>query len=446
MSAVILLLAASVQVTAPDAGQFDNFGHATAVSGDVAVIGAWLHDHGGISQMGAAYVFRRTPSGWEFEQELLAADGTAGMRYAAAVSISDDTIVIGAPYSRGAFSYQGAVYVYVRTAGTWTLQQQLGSSHAETDGLFGRSVAISGDVMFISANEEPFGNVYVFERENRVWTERNRFVSPTEEGDYFGTALAVSGETALVGGPDDSEAPEPGSVYVYERGTSGWALAQELDPVTGGIRFGASVSISGDVAAIGSSHDNDLGMLRGSVYVFARTGGTWALQQRVFANASMPLTYFGAALAVSGNRMLVGSGSNAAVVFERQGATWTEIERPAHTSPNLAGYGQAVALDGDVAAVGAPKDAKAAYEGGSTYLFGAGGGGGEAGSDAGTGTNADGGMGANPDSSGCTAGRSSSTPLVVVLLFAYRWRRKVDQAARTASQIRDALRARTRNR
>jgi hypothetical protein len=413
-----------VQVTAPDADQFDNFGHATSVSGDVAVIGAWLHGHGSISQMGSAYVFRRSASGWEFEQELLADDGTAGMRYAAAVGISGDTIVIGAPYSRGAFPYQGAVYVYVRTRGTWALQQKLVSSHAETDGVFGRYLAISGNVMFISANEEPFGNVYVFERENGVWTERNRFTSPTEEGDYFGTALAVSGSTALVGGPDDSEAREPGSVYVYERGTSGWALAQELDPITGGNRFGTSVSLAGDVAAIGSSHDDDDGMLRGSVYVFARTGGMWALQQRVFADASAPLTYFGAAIAISSNRMLVGSGSNTAVVFERQGTMWSEIERPAHTSPGLSGYGQAVALDGDVAAVAAPKDPKAVYEGGSTYLFGAGGGGG-AGGDAGTGTDTDGGMDPNAEpSGGCSVSRSSSAPLVVVMLLAYRHRRK----------------------
>src|SRR6185436_13041023 len=100
-----------------------------------------------------------------------------------------------------------------------------------------------------------------------------------------------------------------------------------------GDAFGSAIAIEGGVAAVGAIHEFPQGVFdAGSVYVFEWNGASWVETAKLWASDAAPQTHFGFALALSGNRLLVGakddddagSSSGSAYVFERNGSTWSE--------------------------------------------------------------------------------------------------------------------------
>jgi hypothetical protein len=172
---------------------------------------------------------------------------------------------------------------------TWTQQQELTASDAADGEQFGASVALSGDTAVIGADNNTVGSnrgqgaAYVFVRSGDVWTLQQELTAPDGAyADEFGTAVAVSGDTAVIGAPNKSAA------YVYLRNGDVWTLQQELTPSDAGPNdFGASVALNGDTAVIGApekkigSHDG-----QGAAYIFVRSGGVWTQQQEVTENGA----------------------------------------------------------------------------------------------------------------------------------------------------------------
>ena len=133
------------ELTASDGAATTNFGYSVSVSGDTAVIGASGKNS---SNQGAAYVFVRSGGAWTQQQELTASDGAAGDNFGYSVAVSGDTAVIGA---YGKNSNQGAAYVFVRSGGVWSQQQELTASDGAACDDFGHSVSVSGDTAVIGA-------------------------------------------------------------------------------------------------------------------------------------------------------------------------------------------------------------------------------------------------------------------------------------------------------
>ena len=196
------------KLTASDAASIDSFGQSVAISGDTAVIGAQLDDFARGDAQGSAYVFTRSGTTWSEQQKLTASDATDGAWFGYSVGTSGDTVVIGAPYEdNSGGTTAGSAYVFVRQGTSWSEQQKLTASDASSDDVFGTSVSLSGDTVIVGAPTDDNGggpnggSAYLFVRSGTVWTEEAKLIaSDAEVGAWFGRSVAASGERVLVGG------------------------------------------------------------------------------------------------------------------------------------------------------------------------------------------------------------------------------------------------------
>ncbi|MGH2830675.1 MAG: FG-GAP repeat protein, partial [Actinomycetota bacterium] len=155
-------------------------------------------------------------------------------------------------------------------------------------------------------------------------------------GDLFGVASAISGDTAVIGASQDDHAlgSNAGSAYVFTRLGDQWTQQQRLfaADAASNRNFGVSVAVSGDTAVVGSNLDDPSGPDSGSAYVFVRTVGVWAQQAKLVATDAAGNDQFGASVAIAGDTILVGANSDdlglnadagSAYVFTRTGTVWT---------------------------------------------------------------------------------------------------------------------------
>lgn len=191
---------------------------------------------------------------------------------------------------------------------------------------------------------------------------------------FFGAAVAVGGNTVVVGQPGDSLLLDPsgGAAYVYEKGVSGWTQAARLNgeaPVPG-MLFGNTVAISGDTILVGDPGAN---AAMGAVHVFVRLGGGWVRQAILMASNAEVGDGFGERVALSGNTAVVlaaheasqasgvngnqadnsAPGSGAAYVFVRSSGSWSQ---QAYLKSVPGKTISSVAVDGDTIATGGPAD------------------------------------------------------------------------------------------
>lgn len=329
------------KLLASDGVAVDSFGESVGISGEIVVVGARNHSDNG-PRSGAAYVFERDAEGvWVEVQELLASDGASEDEFGRSVAVSGETVVVGAWEHGDNGSRSGAAYVFERdAAGVWSEVRELLASDGASDDFFGWSVAVSGETVVVGAlnnDDNDSGSVYVFQRDgDGAWVEVQELLSSDgRRGDDFGKAVAISGETLIVGARlgDDNGGPDVGSAYVFERDAEGvWVEVQELhasDGVSADL-FGESVAVSGETVVVGAyfhdPHDGN-GVVAGSAYVFERdAAGNWIEVQELLASDGVAWDFFGDSVAVSARTAFVGatedgdyhpSGSGYAYPFEK---------------------------------------------------------------------------------------------------------------------------------
>ncbi|MGH9838494.1 MAG: putative Ig domain-containing protein [Blastocatellia bacterium] len=390
------ILTQQQKLTATDGAAADRFGTAVSLSGDTAVIGAPFSDVASADQ-GSAYVFVRNGTSWSLQKKLTANDGAAGDRFGISVAISGDTVVVGAEAAAvGGKAGQGAAYVFVRSgpAGNadWTQQQKLVANDGAAIDDFGHAVAISGDTVAVSA---PFddagtavdqGSAYVFTRSGTTWMQQQKLLATDGvASDRLGTAIAVSGETVVVGAGNDTIGGNTvqGSAYVFVRSGARWTEQQQLTANDGAAfdNFGASVALSGDTVVVGAPFKRiGVNSTQGAAYVFTRGSTTWTLQQRLTAADGADGDLFGFSVALSGDLAVVGAESDdsdtqgnqgAAYVFARGGTDWTQQRKLfADDGANGDVFGFAVALGGNTVLAGALNhDNGAQVDQGAAYVF-----------------------------------------------------------------------------
>jgi hypothetical protein len=364
------------ELAASDAAAHDQFGYSVSISGDTVVVGA----NGKNSNTGAAYVFDRNQGGtnnWGWVKELAASDAAAGDDLGWSVSISGDTVVVGAP---GKNSLTGAAYVFDRNQGgtnNWGQLEKLTASDAAANDIFGTSVSLSGDTVVVGAipKNSLTGAAYVFDRNQGAtnnWGQVQKLAaSDAAVNDFFGFSVSLSGDTVVVGAfgknqPCSSKfLPNPltGAAYVFERnegGANNWGQVTKLTASDAAVNdeFGYSVSISGDTVVVGAIGKTNL---TGAAYVFDRNqDGTnnWGQVQELAASDATRFGRFGGSVSISGDTVVVGaSWKNTAYVFERnQGGTnnWGQVTKLT-ASDAAAGdlFGISVSISGDTAVVGA---------------------------------------------------------------------------------------------
>jgi len=373
--ALMQLAIQQAQLTAGDGAAGDYFGCSVAVSGDTALVGAYGVDVGGNADQSSAYVFVRSGTTWTQQQKLVADDGAADDHFGISVALSGDTALVGAIGDDETCTDQGSAYVFTRSDGAWTEQQKLTAGDGAGAGdWFGYSVALSGETALVAACSDDVGatdqgSAYVFVRSDGTWTEQQRLTAGDGAGDdWFGWSVALSGETAAVGAyKDDVDGKSnQGSAYVFVRSGDTWTQQQQLKAGDGAAYdyFGSSVALSGETAVVGAPYDDVATTDQGSAFVFLRDGAAWSQQQQLTATDGAAYDYFGSSVALAGDTALVGaisddvdgqSNQGSASVFVRSGTTWSQQQRLT-AAAGAAGdaFGWSVALSGETALVGAP--------------------------------------------------------------------------------------------
>ncbi|MHC4414135.1 MAG: M12 family metallo-peptidase [Planctomycetota bacterium] len=376
------------KLAASDSGEGDRFGYSVGISGDLAVAGADSDDDNG-SGAGAAYAYRFDGSAWGGEVKLMASDGAADDRFGRALAISGNAVVVGAFHDDDNGSDSGSAYVFRFEDPSWSEEAKLVASDGAPDDLFGKAVAISGQVAIVGAegradNGTGSGAAYLyrFDPDLSQWGDEVKLVaSDGEPDDAFGVSVGITGEVAVVGAPgDDDNGSGSGAVYVFRFDGSIWNEEAKLAAFDGegDDRFGTAVAISGDVIIVGAHHDDDNGENAGAAYAYRFNGSTWEEQGKLVASDGVAGDFFGRSVAVSGNVALLGAygvddngiEAGAMYVYRRGGSTWNE-EAKLGASDDGAGdrFGFAVALSGDAAIVGAFADDDAGSSSGSAEIF-----------------------------------------------------------------------------
>jgi hypothetical protein len=175
-------------------------------------------------------------------------------------------------------------------------------------------------------------------------------------GAFFGYAVAVDGDTAVVGAIDDNATK--GAAYVYVRSGTAWTLQQTLQASDGAAldEFGYSVALSGDRLLVGAAGKASG---QGYVYAFARTGSTWSQLGEFTSGDGATDDGFGTALAVRGTAALVGASGKAlrtgvTYFFNFQNGSWVQgSELAGESIGDSYGFSTAISQDGSTAIVGA---------------------------------------------------------------------------------------------
>ncbi len=377
-----------------------------------------------------------------FQQEAYVKASNTGRddAFGFSVALSGDTAVVGAPnedsnatgfggnQGSNAAMDAGAVYVFVRENGLWTQQAYLKASNTNTEDDFGFSVDLEGDTLVVGAPDEASsasmingneadntfasaGAAYVFTRDAEgFWTQEAYLkASNTGLGDQFGYSVRLSGNTIVVGAPfEDSNVggingdggnnsfSSSGAAYVFVRSGAGvWtqqAYLKASNPDTSD-NFGRTVDVAVDTVVVGAPAEdssasgvngngsNNSLSNAGAAYVFNRAGTAWTQQAYLKASNPMVLGQFGMAVAVSGDRLVVGApteagggtgvnggtgeaprmNSGAAYAFLRIGGVWSqEAYIKASNTEAFDEFGHALALEGSVLAVTARLEDSAA--------------------------------------------------------------------------------------
>jgi len=309
------------KLTASDGAGLDRFGDAVAIDGDTALIGARLDDGPAGSNQGSVYVFTRAGSVWTEEAKLVAGDAAASDQFGFAVALQGTTAVIGAIAGDGAVANSGSAYVFSGSGSSWTQDAEIAASDGAASDQFGVRLAISADTILVGASGDDGaagsnqGSAYVFTGSGAMWTQQAKIL-PTDPavGDEFGISVSVSCDTAIVGArSDDGPAgSNQGSAYVFTRSGTIWTQEAKLTPADAAAAdsFGTSVAVSGETAVIGAvGDDGPAGTDQGSAYVFTRSGSVWTEHSKLTEPDAGALHGFGGSTVLSSDVIVVGANA-----------------------------------------------------------------------------------------------------------------------------------------
>lgn len=433
--------------------KWDWFGASVAISGDTIVVGAPYHDADAAGNLiaikydfGAAFIYKRSGVVWSLEQKIIeegAGGSITGDKFGDSVAIEGDNIVVGATGNyldangaNTAFN-AGAVYVYTRSASVWTFQQKIvatGVNARKQDDHFGKSVSISGDTIVVGSPDHEYeasgtftqqnrGAAFVYVRSAGVWSQQQKLSAKNGLGgwefSHFGTSVGVSGDSIIVGSPNDPlDATESvlgtstGSAYTYTRAAGVWSQEQKivatgLNGRNDGDTFGIGVAIQGDIVGIGSEiHQFDEAGANpvteaGAIFIHERAASVWSLVQKRVANNPLGLrgastaAEFGRSVAISADEttMIIGapfddldatggaplSDSGAAYVYIKSAGNWVLQQKLVGSGVNgrvdSDKFGEKVAISGDTVVIGVPSQdynqngASSRNSAGAVYVF-----------------------------------------------------------------------------
>ena len=314
-------VASQTKLIADDAFKDSGFGWAVAIDGDTAVVSAFAD----YDNLGAAYVYERTDAGWQQVSKLTASDGVDGNNgdfLGFSLAVSGDTVVLGAALDDNENGTDaGAVYLYVKPTDGWpaamTETKKLIAPAGGAGRGFGAALALKGDTLVVGSpgkvDSPTPGEVFVFQGSGTSWSLKATLsVDGLNGSDSYGAALDYDGQTLAVGafGQDNLK----GAVYLYQKPAAGWSekaadAVLRADDGQANDFFGGSVAVDGNTILVGANGDDDDGSKSGAVYVFERSGGKWNSEpvQKLTASDAKPVGNFGYAVDLAGSSAVIGA-------------------------------------------------------------------------------------------------------------------------------------------
>ena len=383
-------------------------GTRVSISGNYAIVGAPRYGGSGLLNMGVAYIFNKTSSGWKQVARLVAPDSAAGDYFGGAICISGDYAIVGSSNKTvGANVAQGKVYIYHRSSTGWPLENDIVKPSGAAYDDFGWSVSICAfntggpavaiGIPYSDAAGPDRGEVYLYKRTTGVGWAFVQNIIPTDifNADYYGFTVAMDTDYVAIGATGQDNATyayaDAGAVYVYAYGGGAWNFQQKLQGATARGQFGFAISISSDKLAVGAPWATTYNNTSSSVYVYKRTGTTWTNTTSLFiynfevvpnagqlqpvagtTSISIANLTFGISLSLSGNTLLIGAsggtdypngGSSyysdrigAMYIYKNfSGNSFTRTALIQSEFPNTGDlFAESVALSGDNYIVGAP--------------------------------------------------------------------------------------------
>jgi hypothetical protein len=381
------------------------FGCSVAISGDTAVVGACQEN----SYTGKAYVFVRSTEGaWSQQAELIGSNTQRYDQFGISATISGDTIAVGANGEDTTGTNSGAVYVFTRTATTWT-QQAFLKGPTNMGASYGASVSMDGTTLAVGAigestSETGSGAVYIYTGITDSWTLKNTLKAAYPgSGDQFGSNISLSGEWLLIGAPyedsaataidgdqTDNSAENAGAAYIFSiEGKTNWEQVNYLKAsnAQAGDNFGSSVATHNYIFIVGAPYEdstatgvdgdqtNNSASDAGAAYIFIPDWGTWKQSAYLKSSNTEADDNYGSAVAVYNNTVVVGapweasnasgingdetnndeSGAGAAYLYTNIGTGWQQKAYIKASNPtNFDNVGKSLAMAGDSLIIGSP--------------------------------------------------------------------------------------------
>ncbi len=335
----------------------DQFGFVVAVDGNTLAATALNESLAG-PRKGSVSIYVHDASGWVLQQKLESPDyGPFGY----ALSLEADQLAIGSPNR----NYPaGAVDVFTRSAGAWTLEGTIAGS----GGGFGQSIDLQGDRLVIgAAHADSFasnaGAAFVYERQAGTWVLVQQLTTTLLRPEsYFGTDVVLDADVAVVGAPGGLYSF--GAAFVFRRVAGSWQLEQSWSS-SATDSFGRALALKGDLLAVGAPYEEDA-----KVSLFRYSTGSWMPEAELTAPDPRYNQQFGSSLDLLGEALLVGPRyDKTTYVFEHSASGWGQVAQLAPTIEWTGQHEQQVALSSDWIVVGNRYDGEVAPQGGALRIY-----------------------------------------------------------------------------
>ncbi len=308
----------------PESSTVQQFGHAVSISGELLVISAENKQNG---QHGVAYIYQRQGGAWLPQAELISPNASSNDKFASTLSISESYIAIGAPGFSA--NKAGAVHIFKSTTSGWIEDKVITPISSFKSANFGASLMLSGEYLIIGDDDHGRaheGTGYIYKREEGLWSLQ----ASLKGGDItksanFATSVAISKNYAVIGAKSENNPlikkhKKSGAVYIYKRSDKLWNSQAKLlaSDAQQGDNFGSSVAISGDYLLIGAEKNSSA---KGATYLFQNKGDVWTEVFKFEADDAKQLDNFGHAIAIDQDYIAIGA-HNKSVTNDTEGVSY----------------------------------------------------------------------------------------------------------------------------
>lgn len=363
------------KIFATDGEGEDYFGESVSISENYAIVGAPLNNF----PLGAAYLYQKVNDNWLLVEKITPSDSLNTMGFGSSVFMNNDYMIIGANHNYNNSS--GSAYIYHKEGENWNEINVIEASGSPICDQYGCTVAITEDGIYAvvgafndDENGEGSGAAYIYIRSGIVWNLQTKLMAfDGAIDDLFGYSVSITDNYLFISAlNDDDNGEQGGSVYVYQNTGSNWEFHSKLiaSNYTMHDRFGWSTSVNSDYIVIGAPGLNE----NGEAYIFRLNNSNWVEDTILTASDCFNYDHFGRSVSISNDYIIIGACdvpdvacSASAYFFEKEGLNW--IERNKLTIDGWGAFGYSVSISGENAIVGANLDSGVSNATGAAYLI-----------------------------------------------------------------------------